>query len=73
MSTRILRLVAAAALSLAMCGGAQAQVTTNVPAPVPGAKAVTLRWVKVHSPAIAGNLEGDSADRDVLEIGRAHV
>ena len=45
-----------------------AQVATNIPEPVRGAKPVTLKWVKVHSPAIAGNLEGDSADRDVLVV-----
>ena len=61
-------LAAAAAVSFTQTGIAQAQVATNVPAPVPGAKAVTLKWLKVHSPAIAGNLEGDSPDRDVLVV-----
>jgi enterochelin esterase-like enzyme len=58
----------AAALTLLLAGSAQAQLATNVPPPVPNAKPVTLRWVKVHSTALEGNLEGDSADRDVLVV-----
>ena len=27
-----------------------------------------LNWVEVHSPAIEGNLEGNSADRKVLVV-----
>ncbi len=68
MSIRRLVLAAAAAVSFSLPAIAHAQVATNVPAPVPGARAVTLKWLKVHSPAIAGNLEGDSADRDVLVV-----
>lgn len=47
---------------------ASAQVTTNAPSPVQGALPATAKWIKVHSPAIAGNLEGESADRDVLVL-----
>jgi len=47
---------------------ASAQVTTDAPAPVEGALPATTQWIKVHSPAIAGNLEGESADRDVLVL-----
>jgi len=43
-----------------------AQVQTEVPAPVPGAKPVTVERIRVHSAAIEGNLEGESADRDVI-------
>jgi len=43
-----------------------AQVQTEVPPPVPGAKAVTVERVKVHGKALEGNLEGDAADRDVI-------
>jgi S-formylglutathione hydrolase FrmB len=68
MSTPRLILAAATAFSLTLPAIGRAQVATNVPAPVPGAKAVTLKWLKVHSPAIAGNLEGDSPDRDVLVV-----
>ena len=45
-----------------------AQVTTNVPAPVAGARSVTIQHIKVHAPSIDGNLEGESADRDVLVV-----
>ena len=56
------------ALALIAAGPASAQVTTRVPAPVPGAPSATVERIKVHSPAIAGNLEGESADRDVLVV-----
>ncbi|MDT8757715.1 alpha/beta hydrolase-fold protein [Sphingomonas psychrotolerans] len=56
------------ALALMAAGPAAAQVTTRVPAPVPGAPSVTVERIKVHSPAIEGNLEGESADRDVLVV-----
>lgn len=42
-----------------------AQVATNVPPAIPGAKPVLVEHIKVHGVAIEGNLEGDSADRDV--------
>jgi len=45
-----------------------AQVATNVPAPIPGARPVTIERIKVHSPAIEGNLEGESPDREVLVV-----
>jgi enterochelin esterase-like enzyme len=43
-----------------------AQVQTEVPPPVPGAKAVTVEQIKVHGKALEGNLEGDATDRDVF-------
>src|ERR1044071_3007624 len=43
-----------------------AQVQTEVPPAVPGAKPVTLERIKVHGTALEGNLEGDAVDRDVL-------
>jgi hypothetical protein len=43
-----------------------AQVQTEVPPVVPGAKAVTVEQIKVHGKALEGNLEGDAADRDVF-------
>ena len=49
-------------------GGAWAQVQTEMPAPVPGAGHAVIERIKVHSPAIEGNLEGNSADRDVLVV-----
>ena len=60
---------AAAALLLAAVGpAAYAQVSTNVPPPVAGARPATIDRIKVHSPAIEGNLEGETADRDVLVV-----
>lgn len=45
---------------------AAAQVQTNVPAPVSGAKPVTVEHIKIHGTALEGNLEGDAVDRDVI-------
>jgi S-formylglutathione hydrolase FrmB len=42
------------------------QMQTQVPPIIPGAKPVTIEHIKVHSPAIEGNLERESADRDVI-------
>jgi pimeloyl-ACP methyl ester carboxylesterase len=52
-----------------------AQVQTDVPPLVPGAKPVTVEHIKVHGTALEGNLEGDAVDRDVfvfLPPGYAH-
>jgi enterochelin esterase-like enzyme len=62
------RFAVIAALGLAVPMGAGAQVTTNTPPPVAGAKPVTIERIKVHSAAIEGNLEGESADRDVIVV-----
>lgn len=43
-----------------------AQVQTDIPAPVPGAKPVAVEHIKVHGKALEGNLEGDAVDRDVF-------
>jgi enterochelin esterase-like enzyme len=55
---------------ISLCFGSAAmslgQVQTIVPPVIPGAKPVTVEHIKVHSPAIEGNLEGESADRDVI-------
>ena len=53
---------------LATPAAISAQMATNVPEPVRGAQPVTIERIKVHSPAIAGNLEGESPDRDVLVV-----
>jgi len=47
---------------------ATAQVETAKPPVVPGAKPVVIERIKVHSPAIEGNLEGNSPDRDVIVV-----
>ena len=59
------------ALALVMAGAslpALAQVPTEAPPVVAGAKPVKIERIKVHAPSIAGNLEGEAADRDVLVI-----
>ena len=43
-----------------------AQVQTPAPPEVPGAHAVTVERIKVHGASLEGNLEGESADRDVI-------
>jgi len=53
-------------LSLAAGTHAAAQVQTDVPPPVPGAKPVTVEHIKVHGAALEGNLEGDAVDREVF-------
>ncbi|MDB6103785.1 MAG: enterochelin esterase-like enzyme [Gammaproteobacteria bacterium] len=52
-------------LVLLCAAHAWAQVTTEVPPPVPGAKPVTVDHIKIHGAALEGNLEGNAADRDV--------
>ena len=52
------------ALGLALL--APAQVKTEVPPVVPGAKPVTVEHIKIHGTALEGNLEGDAVDRDAI-------
>lgn len=60
---------AAAACAFLLIGApAMGQVATNVPAPVAGAKRVSIERIKVHAPTIEGNLEGETADRDVIVV-----
>jgi enterochelin esterase-like enzyme len=56
----------AAALALTFAAPALAQVQTEVPAPIPGAKPVKVERIKIHGAALEGNLEGNAVDRDVL-------
>jgi enterochelin esterase-like enzyme len=53
---------------VALASGASlgAQVQTEVPPVVPGAKPVTAERVKIHGAALEGNLEGDAVDRDAI-------
>ncbi|MET3435718.1 alpha/beta fold hydrolase [Sphingomonas sp. 1185] len=62
------RWLIAAGLALLPLHAAPAQMATQAPAVVPGAKPVTIERIKVHSPAIEGNLEGNSPDRDVIVV-----
>jgi enterochelin esterase-like enzyme len=55
-----------AAMSLALALSVPAQVKTEVPAVVPGAKPVAVERIKVHGAALEGNLENDAVDREVL-------
>jgi enterochelin esterase-like enzyme len=55
-----LAVVAATAPQLA------AQVQTDVPPMIPGAKPVAVEHIKVHGTSLEGNLEGDAVDRDVF-------
>ena len=46
------------ALAMAMAPPLTAQVQTEVPPVVAGAKAVTVEHIKIHGEALEGNLEG---------------
>jgi hypothetical protein len=54
------------AIAIGLAPQLSAQVQTDVPAPVAGAKPTTVEHIKVHGSALEGNLEGDAADRDVF-------
>lgn len=55
-------------LALAIAVGLEvaAQVQTEVPPVIPGAKAVRVERIKIHGEALEGNLEGDAVDREVF-------
>src|SRR5512134_1268569 len=53
-------------LAVALGAPLAAQVQTEVPPVVPGAKPVTVERVKVHGAALEGNLEGNAEDRDTI-------
>jgi enterochelin esterase-like enzyme len=61
-----LRFVAAALGIVLAPAIAVAQLQTDAPAPVAGAKPVAVERIKVHGAALEGNLEGNAPDRDVL-------
>lgn len=58
--------VAILAFGLGIGNVAAAQVQTEVPPVVPGAKPVTVEHIKVHGKLLEGNLEGEAVDRDVF-------
>ncbi len=67
MRLRIVGLWAAVILLLfAIPRLSSAQVQTEVPPVVPGAKPVTVEHIKIHGTSLEGNLEGDAVDRDVI-------
>jgi enterochelin esterase-like enzyme len=53
-------------LAVAFAAPLAAQVQTEVPPVVPGARPVTPDRVKIHGAALEGNLEGDAVDRDAI-------
>ena len=52
--------------AIASCAPTGAQVQTEVPPPVVGAKPVSVERIKVHGTSLENNLEGDAVDRDVF-------
>jgi S-formylglutathione hydrolase FrmB len=66
MSKKQLVYVLTLAIVLGLAPQLLAQVQTEVPAVVPGAKPVTVEHIKIHGTYLEGNLEGDAVDRDAL-------
>jgi enterochelin esterase-like enzyme len=60
------KICGALAIALGLMSPAPAQVKTDVPPIVPSAKPAKVERLKVHSKALEGNLEGNSADREVI-------
>jgi len=62
------RLLCGMTLAIAVATGPRlsAQVQTEVPPVVPGAKPVAVEHIKIHGTALVGNLEGDAVDRDAI-------
>jgi len=56
----------APAITLVLAIALMAQVQTDVPPVVPGAKPVAVEHIKIHGKALEGNLEGDAVDRDAV-------
>ncbi|HLY59415.1 MAG TPA: alpha/beta fold hydrolase [Terriglobia bacterium] len=65
MSTKLF-LVATLAISIALVSRLEAQVQTEVPPVVPGAKPVMVLHIKIHGASLEGNLEGEAVDRDAI-------
>jgi enterochelin esterase-like enzyme len=64
-TTRVFLVITLPAV-LGLATRATAQVQTEVPAVIPGAKPVTVEHIRVHGTSLEGNLERDAVDRDVL-------
>lgn len=66
------RVMGIAALLVAIIGTAasplSAQAPTQGPAAVAGARPVSIERIRVHAPTIEDNLEGETADREVLVV-----
>jgi enterochelin esterase-like enzyme len=57
-----------AAAALLSAAPAVAQVQTDVPPVVAGAKPAAVERITIHGASLEGNLEGDAVDRDVIVI-----
>ena len=66
MTTTKLIHVMTLSIVVALAPHSAAQVQTEVPPVVAGAKPATVEHIKVHGIALEGNLEGDAVDREVL-------
>lgn len=53
-------------LALLLAGAAYAQMQTEAPPAVVGAKPVAVENIRIHAAAIEGNLEGNAVEREVL-------
>lgn len=56
------------AVLVTLAAPALAQVQTEVPPVVAGARPTTVERIKIHGTALEGNLEGEAADRDVIVV-----
>jgi enterochelin esterase-like enzyme len=54
------------AMSVALAARLAAQVETEAPPVVPGAKPVAVERVRIHGASLVGNLEGNAVDREAL-------
>jgi enterochelin esterase-like enzyme len=54
------------ALACIVSGPALAQLATEVPPVIAGAKPVAVERIQIHGTSLQGNLEGNAVDRDVL-------
>jgi len=54
------------AIAVLSAAAVPAQMQTDAPSVVAGAKPVKVEPIEIHSAAVAGNLEGNAVDRDVL-------
>ncbi len=66
MKTTKLLFLMALAITIVLCPHVVAQVQTEVPPAVPGAKPAVVEHIKVHGASLEGNLEGNAVDRDVF-------
>jgi enterochelin esterase-like enzyme len=57
---------AAVLLAAAISAPVSAQMQTEAPPVVPGAKPVKVESIKIHAAAVEGNLEGNAVERDVV-------